>query len=500
MTNQNQVPLSNPTQLQPQKVVALYPYQEIGARFLSQRKAALLADKQRLGKSAQAIRACDLVQARKILVICRAIARENWKNEFEKFTLFSDRSYQVVFSGEDLADADNLQSYVQKYSDTVVVVSYEGLSHILKRPHFHFDVVIVDESHYLKSVAAKRTKDVFGIDGICHKTRQIWCLTGTPAPNNASELWTTLFTFGATKQSFNQFTDKFCVVKETGYGRQIVGTRTDEPTIRELQEIMRPLVLRREEKDVNIELPKINFDTVIVEPGAVELSEHEMFVPYVLPYDRTADLQKKLQQEMGILNAIVNGKYASDELMATLMAEAKSLSSLRRFTALQKIEPAVEMIREEMASGAYKKCVIFAIHQSIIRQFEFRLQEFGPLCLYGGTKPSRVARYLKAFQDPDSEHRIMVCNIHAAGTSISLSAAHHIFFIEESWTPGDNAQAAMRCGGVNQKNPIFVRTFSLPNSVDQKVQGLLRKKMEEISKIFSKTESTDSIKSIEELL
>ena len=39
----------------------LFEYQKVGAQWLSERKVALLADKQRLGKSAQAISAIDII-------------------------------------------------------------------------------------------------------------------------------------------------------------------------------------------------------------------------------------------------------------------------------------------------------------------------------------------------------------------------------------------------------------------------------------------------------
>jgi SWI/SNF-related matrix-associated actin-dependent regulator 1 of chromatin subfamily A len=458
--------------------LALHLYQEVGAAWLSKRPAALLADKQRLGKSAQSIRACDLVGAKRILIICRAVARENWENEFKKFTLDGGRQYRIIFSASDVpAETDDL-------SKTVLITSYEGLGHLLGALYFHFDAVIVDESHYLKSTNTKRSKQVFGVDGICRRTKYIWCLTGTPTPNNASELWTTLYTFGATKLSYIDFVGRFCTTRETGFGLQITGTNTSPERLKELQAILKKCVLRREEKDVAIELPKMTFTTEIVEPGPVELSEHELFVPYVLPYDNTKALAEKLQKEMGILHAIVNGKYASHELVEILKAEAQSVSTLRRFTALQKMEPICEIIRDDLKNNAYKKCVIFAIHQSIIEGMKHRLQEFEPLAIYGGTRPSRVGKYIRRFQSPSDPCRVMIGNIHAAGTSISLTSAHHIFFVEEAWTPGDNAQAAMRCGGVNQKNPVFVRTFALNNSVDQAVQALLKRKMEEQAKIW----------------
>ncbi|MEL7079533.1 MAG: SNF2-related protein, partial [Cyanobacteria bacterium J06582_2] len=62
-----------------------FPYQQIGARFLSQGTQRLLADEMGLGKSCQAVIAADMVGARNILVLCPAAVRINWQREFERF-------------------------------------------------------------------------------------------------------------------------------------------------------------------------------------------------------------------------------------------------------------------------------------------------------------------------------------------------------------------------------------------------------------------------------
>ena len=79
---------------------------------------------------------------------------------------------------------------------------------------------------------------------------------------------------------------------------------------------------------------------------------------------------------------------------------------------------------------------------------------------------------------------MFIGNISAAGTSISLNAANHIFFLEEDYVPGNNLQAAFRCGGPAQVKPVFVRTFCLEHSYDRRLQDIIRQKMIENAKIY----------------
>jgi hypothetical protein len=53
----------------------LLPHQEIGAAWLAERRQAFLADSMRVGKTPTSIRACDLVGAERILILCPAVAR-----------------------------------------------------------------------------------------------------------------------------------------------------------------------------------------------------------------------------------------------------------------------------------------------------------------------------------------------------------------------------------------------------------------------------------------
>src|SRR5690348_2437632 len=115
-------------------MIELFDYQKVGARFLAERGRALLADEMGLGKSAQAIAACDAVDARDVTVICPASVRENWVREFKRFGRI-DRDLDV-------------RSY--------------NLAEGAAKNWCDIGVLILDEAHYLKNAKAKRTKAIFG--------------------------------------------------------------------------------------------------------------------------------------------------------------------------------------------------------------------------------------------------------------------------------------------------------------------------------------------------
>lgn len=431
----------------------------------------------RLGKTAMLICAADKIEAKNILVVCRAVARANWANEFSIWSkrnwvvhpLYSNGASTLVFS---------------ETRPTVYITSYELLADVLTRLGTQrFDLACVDEIHYAKNINAARTRAVFSKEGLPSKAARIWGASGTICPNNAAEMWAFLFVFGATKLSYWDFAKKFCIVEDTGYGTIIKGTKTDRKTLSELHEIMKPKFLRKTAEEVSMQLPKISCSTVALKPGKVDLAVTSMW-KFAIPHDKSAELNLILEKELGIVNAVLKDGKVSDELLETLKGMAKSISTLRKYTALQKLDPACELIANELENGAYRKCVIFAHHRDCILGAMQRLHKFYPVSMYGGTAPARLENNLRRFQDPKNKCRVFIGQINAAGTSISLDAANHIFFLEESFVPGDNMQAAQRCGGVRQKAPIFIRTFCLENSIDQRIQMILMRKMNEIAKIL----------------
>ena len=60
----------------------LHPYQKQGAAFLAG-GGVLLADEAGLGKTIQAIEACKALDARRVLVLCPAVALGVWHDEIE---------------------------------------------------------------------------------------------------------------------------------------------------------------------------------------------------------------------------------------------------------------------------------------------------------------------------------------------------------------------------------------------------------------------------------
>lgn len=451
----------------------LEDYQLEGAQFLADRRHAFLADEMGVGKSAQAVRACDLVGARDILVLVPASARVNWIREFEKFSPM-DRPAAALMDGK---------SHMQPRG--ITVCSYDMLagnaklrkSLLLRQWH----VIILDEAHYLKSRSASRTKAVYGrkadgAGGLIERAAHCWRMSGTPAPNNVSELWTHLRSAGVYLKNYYDFITDFCTGFDSDYGFKITGTKNAAS----LRVQLAPFLLRRKKEDVMPELPTLTFEHHLLEPSPPDSA---VYFPDSLHPGGADRLKKEVERQHQVLLAAWNGTRGHGDAVDMLEALATSLGTLRRWIALSKVEPYIARVSAELRAGEIDKLVIFAYNTQVLTALMAGLREFEPVVIRGGTPAADRQKHVDRFAG-DKTCRVFVGQLQAAGTAINLTAACRLDVLQESYVPGENAQAIMRCHRKGQARPVIVRFFGLNRSLDAEITKAHMRKAKELSKIF----------------
>ena len=413
----------------------LYRYQEEGASFLSMRRHALLADEMGLGKTVQAIIAAGILGAEKLVVICPAIARSNWRRELEQWN----------YSGETV-----IESY-----DKSIRPSFE---HAVRT--YVPDLMILDEAHYLKNPKSQRTRTLYGKgctgNGLIRYAKRVWLLSGTPMPNNASELWPMMHAMFGLRLNWWNYIRRYCRYEITSYGLKISGNRNVE----ELKEILKPHVLRRRQEQVLDDLPAMTWETVTIDPEDASRKP-----------DETAEA-------LSVRQAINSDREFSSIIQNPVLA------TLRREVGLAKAAPAAKLVKDELQRMEYQKIFIVAYHRDVIGSLAESLKDFGAVIVTGGTPSGKRQVLIDRFQN-DPQCRVFIGQITAAGTAVSLTATNQVLFAETSWSPGDLVQAAKRCHRIGQKRPVFVRILALSDSLDESVSRVLAGKARMISQILN---------------
>ena len=491
------------------EIEPLLPYQQDGAAWLSQRTQALLADDMGLGKTCQSIVASDMIGARNILVICKTNAVINWSREFEKFSPM-DRPVTMIRSGEDrprhgvtIISYDFVgvprakraiikaklaldDSNAKRRADIARKIERNRRELLAAIKAISWDVVIIDEAHFLKERDADRTRQVYGNEternGLVHAAARCWRLTGTPAMNNAGEVWTHLKSAGVYTQPYWDFVFQYCTGFDGDYGYKITGTKNEA----QLRQLLAQFMLRRKKEDVMKDLPEIRFSTVTVERSEVSLDPYfyENWYKIGIPafQDQLKQAESALQGGLSMVRS--TPLYKTDDALRMIEAASTSTATLRRYIGLAKAPAVLDIIAHELAENAYSKIVIFAMHTQVIQMARERLKKFGVVTLYGGTPAEKRQANIDSFQN-NERTRVFVGQVVAAGDSITLTAASEVVFLESAWVPAMNAQAAARCHRIGQTKKVRVRFFVCAETVDEDVMRAVAAKTREIAKFLA---------------
>jgi SWI/SNF-related matrix-associated actin-dependent regulator of chromatin subfamily A-like protein 1 len=412
----------------------LKPFQRAGVRYLLAQRRAFLADEQGLGKTIEALATLEADGAYPAIVVCPASLKLNWLRELAVW--LPARSAQALTGTR--ADAPIAAADVTVVNYDIVAGRLAALQALAPR------ALVLDESHYCKNAAAKRTQAVQRLSGAVPRDGLVLALTGTPVMNRPPELISQLRILGrlADFGSGAQF------------GKRFRGT---DAHLRLHWHLRARCFARRLKADV---LPQLPAKTRGVVP--VELNNE--------PEYRLAerDLVAWLQSQP------LNLRELDAKVAAALRAERLvRLNALKLLAARGKLHAALGWIHDFCSSG--ERLVVFAHHREIQRALIERFP--AALHILGEDSPIARDRALRAFQESDSaENQLIVCSIEVAGHGITLTRSSNVAFLELDWTPAKHDQAEDRCHRLGQLDTVNATYLLAAGTVDETIATLLERK------------------------
>jgi SWI/SNF-related matrix-associated actin-dependent regulator 1 of chromatin subfamily A len=426
----------------------LYPYQSAGVEFLLDTPRAFLADEMGLGKTVQAICLCNLVNPKKILIICPASLKINWAREWAAWSTI---------------DADPF------------IINYDILKKNFERIHStKWDVLILDECHYLKNKEAKRTQCVVGEKKLGKfvsppiDAGRVIALSGTPIVNRPIEIFSVLSYLlpHAFTNSF-EFAKRYCNAQRNRWGWDFKGASNLE----ELQTNLRQTVmLRRLKRDVLKDLPSKIRQVIEIDPDTSTrklLVKEKKFLGAEFLDDLPIHKEKLTEKDF---KAIVKRLKGSAESFS-------HLASTRKAIGLSKLGAAVEHISECLESG---KVVVFCYHRALAEALFETFADIAVMVI-GKTLQKDRDFAVTSFQ-ADSTKTLFIGNIQAAGVGLTLTAASQVIFLEQDWVPGNVTQAEDRCHRIGTKNSVLIQHLVLAGSLDAYIAKTVIAKQDKIDK------------------
>lgn len=462
--------------------LAYLPYQRAGIATAVTRPNILFGDEMGLGKTIQAIGVINADPTiQRVLVICPASLRLNWAREMRKWLVREMPS--AIASGS-----------FWPSGFPITIINYDILSkHLERLQSTAWDLVIVDEAHYLKGKSTKRSQAVFGIDDYtakrakCEPTpgitgRRKVALTGTPIPNRPIEGFG-LFHWLAPAEfkSFFAYATQFCDGKNNGYGWDFSGSSN----LPKLQDKLRSTIMvRRLKADVLTELPAKR--RAIVEfpaNGAAGSAKAEMDA-----WEKSEEDVERLRVAVELAKAGELSEYglAVETLRQATLSAFTEMSQLRHDTALATVPYAVDHILGALSEGG-QKIVVMAWHRDVVKAImdAVAAEGIGAVSLTGDTPMQARQDAVDRFQT-DPACRVFVGNIQAAGVGITLTAAAHVVFVEMDWVPGNMTQAEDRCHRIGQRDSVLVQHLVLEGSLSARMAKVLIDKQDVIDRALDR--------------
>lgn len=454
--------------------LAYLPYQRGGIAYAENRENVLIADEMGLGKTIQGIGICNLdPNVKNVLIICPASLKLNWQREFKKWDV---KKLSVGVCNSDMFPRTD-----------VVIINYD----ILKKFEYalrirDWDVMIVDEAHYLKNPKALRTLQVIGRKDKKDPTKDITpipakkkvFLTGTPILNRPAEAWT-ICNFLAPKV----FSNWYAFVKRyAGAFRDRFGYNTAGATnLGELQiKLRESIMVRRLKADVLKDLPAkrrqiIEFDSEGVKEVENEKRQWANHKEKIEALKLAVELAKAESEEIY--------KQAVKNLQEGMSVAFGDMARVRHETALAKVPFVIEHVEDSLEGG---KVILFAHHKDVIAQF---VEHFGKKCVFitGDVSIEQRQKAVDEFQN-NPEVTLFVGNIKAAGVGLTLTASSHVIFAELDWVPGNMTQCEDRAHRIGQHDSVLCQHLVLAGSLDAQIANTLIEKQEIIEKALDNPE------------
>jgi len=424
----------------------LFPYQKEGVEQIINNYGSrcLLGDDMGLGKTFQALGFISYhintnADSIRVLVVCPSYLRYHWQHSVKEWL---DLDSQIAKKGKDVL------------TEKICIVSYSMLKALAIKPCV-FNVVVCDESHYAKSRKALRTK---ALTPLVKSAQAALLITGTPALNRPIELFSQLLMLRpAYIKNYTTFAARYCNGKQTAFGYDDRGSSNEK----ELAWLLRKgFMVRRLKRDVLSQLPAKIRNSIWLEIKKSELGS----------------IEKEFKKWKKLNERIYKMPSGSEEQREMIFERKTVISGLYLLTAEAKIKAVVDWVVDALQKE--RSFIFFAYHMNVLNAVEEAVKNLnlGYIRIDGSTPSHKRTSAVECFQT-DTNIRIAILSIGAAGAGITLTRVNECVFGELVFVPGILTQAEDRIHRIGQEKKCEINYLLGTDTLDNYIFPNICKKL-----------------------
>ncbi|KAK9476188.1 hypothetical protein V1514DRAFT_199606 [Lipomyces japonicus] len=473
------------------------------------------------------------------LIVCPPTLTGHWEHElktyapFLKVSTYVGNPYQRSRLAEQFAVSDIVVTSYDIARNDVDIVSSQN-----------WNYCVLDEGHIIKNASSKLTKSV---KKIIADHRLI--LSGTPIQNNVLELWS-LFDFLmpgflGTEKVFNE---RFA--KPIGQSRNSKSSSKEQEAgalaLEALHKQVLPFLLRRLKEDVLADLPPKIIQDYYCDLSDLQKQLYEDFTKKqksTVENEVTQTGNSNKEGKQHIFQAlqymrklcdhpalVLNAKHPQYEKVQAQLAKEnhtiRDISYAPKLGALHALlldcgigtssgpmsssssssALATSAVTDDLSGGVISQHRVLIFCQlkemlDIVEKdvFQKLLPAVSYMRLDGSTDPRKRQDIVQTFNaDPSID--VLLLTTHVGGLGLNLTGADTVIFVEHDWNPMKDLQAMDRAHRIGQKKVVNVYRLITRNTVEEKIMGLQRFKLNIANTIVNQQNSGLSTMDTDQIL
>uniref|UniRef100_A0A0K0FFE1 Chromodomain-helicase-DNA-binding protein 6 (inferred by orthology to a human protein) n=1 Tax=Strongyloides venezuelensis TaxID=75913 RepID=A0A0K0FFE1_STRVS len=456
---------------------SLREYQHEGVSWLTycyyRHRNCILADEMGLGKTVQSVTFLQEIYDTGIhgpfLVIVPLSTLHNWEREFETWTNLN----AVIYHGSSVS-RETTQRYEFFYPQTskskkniakfdVIITTFEMVvSDCSSLSQIPYRIAIIDEAHRLKNRNCRLITNGLGFFKIEHKV----LLTGTPLQNNMQELFSLLNYLDPEQfYSANDFLSKY-------------GQCQTEEQVKELQDILKPMMLRRLKEDVEKSLQPKEETIIEVQLSTIQKKYYRAILEKNFSHLCKGTSAPSLMNTMMELRKCCNHPFlisgAEENILNELKAEHPEMSpdeilkmglvqSSGKLVLCSKLLPKLKRDGHRVLMFSQMTRTLDLIEEYLcLNGFKFERIDGN---IRGDLRQAAIDRFSKE----NSDRFIFLLCTKAGGVGINLTAADTCIIFDSDWNPQNDLQAQARCHRIGQKKMVKIYRLITANTYEREM-------------------------------
>lgn len=421
----------------------LKDYQAEDVKAMCRLRHCLNANPMGLGKTVEAIKSLERVNARSVCIVVPKIIRQQWADQIKRWW------------GR---DAEIFEKQVALEPGKIYIVNYDKLRNekiLAKFRRFRWDYLVLDEAHKIKNRTSKQAIAVKLIP--CE--RRV-ALTGTPILRYVDDLWSLLNFLGEeySGKSYWAFAEYFCEIEKTPWGNKIVGTTDDPYRQAMLKQLLSLFMIRHESIEV-----------------AYGKTQETVRLPMTKEQRNLYRKEKQLLLDQLPENCTISNG-------AVLAMRLRQTTSWPGLFIEDESGPKFEWIYEQCINNPSEQFVVFTAFEqtaSALSQWLFN-KSVRAVSITG--KKSAYDNELSKMRFLKDKAQVLVGTIGAMGQGYDglQEVSRVVIFIDRDWSPELMKQAEDRLHRMGQQHPVNVYYLECQGSFDQHVGKINMNKSEGI--------------------